>query len=569
MKHIISGNPPLAGELRGFVRRFARDESGIISLQFLWQFPFMLWFGYIAIDVMMHEFERTRLQNTLDRAILAAADLDQTADPESVVRSYFKAAGIENSLTSIEVTEGLNMRKVEATAALSVPTVFLNTQDAGYIKDYDTPYIYNPETGKSDNYKQKGSSLPAHANGAAEESVNNVEISLVVDVSGSMANNGRIDRLHTAASDFIEAVVKESDVGMTTVSVVPYSAVVNIGTTLAPYIPLTNEHAYSTCASFSGSDFNTTALHLSSAYTRVAHFDPWSTDQNATGITSPWCPTGNSLGIMPFGSKVATLQNYVRSLSAGGNTAIDVGMKWGAALLDPSVGSIVNSLAGSSKIDSRVAGRPAAFNDPETLKVIVLMTDGENTSQFDLRNDFKSGNSEMWVDERGNGYPADDRFSVNLSAFNYGTTYFRERFETSDISYRYKTSPDGGTSARRMTNPEVFARWGTQAIAWKFYERPYYDNKAPASAFYNYYYYAYEEKVNAATADARLSSICTTAKANNIVIFTVAFEAPAAGQVALKDCASTESHYFNVNGVEIEEVFSAIGRQINQLRLIQ
>ncbi|NVO24811.1 TadE/TadG family type IV pilus assembly protein [Donghicola mangrovi] len=558
----------LATGLRRYCRSFASDESGIISLQFLWQFPFMLWFGYISIDVMMHEFERTRLQNTLDRAILAAADLDQTGDPETVVRSYFTAAGIENSLTSIIVTEGLNSRKVEATAALSVPTVFLNAEDAGYIKNYDTPYIYDPSTGESNNYKQKGSSLPAHAKGAAEETVNNVEISLVLDVSGSMANNGRIDRLHTAASDFVEAVVKESDVGMTTVSVVPYSAVVNVGTTLSPYIPMTAEHSYSTCASFVNSDFNSTALHLNSAYTRVAHFDPFTNDINSTEIVSPWCPTGNTAGILPYGSSVSSLQSYVQSLTAGGNTAIDVGMKWGAALLDPSVRSIISSLISTGKVDSDAAGRPAAFDDEETLKVIVLMTDGENTSQYDLRDVFKSGNSDIWVDRRGNGYLGDDRFSYNFSAYNSSTTYFRERFKTSDISYRYRSSPDGGSSADRMTYPEAFARWGTQAIAWKFFEQPYYDGKAPVEAFYNQYY-AYEEKVNAAAADARLNTICTVAKNNDIVIFTVAFEAPEAGQIALKNCASTESHYFNVEGVEIEEVFSAIGRQINQLRLIQ
>lgn len=557
-----------AQRAKGFCHRFGRNEDGVISLQFLWQFPFMLWFGYIAIDVMMHEFERTRLQNTLDRAVLAAADLDQEGVPEEVVRSYFRAAGIEDSIDSINVKEGLNLRNVEATATISVPTVFLNATDSGYRNNQDTPYVYDNDAKSLDNFEARGSSLPARATGAAEESVSNVEISLVLDVSGSMANNGRIGRMRTAASEFIDAVIQEGENGMTTVSIVPYSAVVNVGPYLAPSFSMTTEHSYSNCMSFDSSDFNTTAISLSKTYQRVAHFDPFSNDQNSTEIAQPWCPTGLTATLWPIANDTANLKAYINSLQANGNTAIDVGMKWGAGFLDPAFRPVAAKWAGRGWIDGRAASRPAAFDDEDTLKVIVLMTDGENTSQYDLKDYLRSGNSNIWVDERGNTDPRDDRFSYDLSAYNYGTVYFWERLEQYEQKYRYWNSIDGGSNARRMTYPETFARWGTTSMAYKFIERPYYDGRAPIDLFYKYAY-AYEEKVNAAGADSRLNAICTASKNNNIVIFSVAFEAPEAGKNALRNCASTESHFFDVNGVEIEEVFSAIGRQINQLRLVQ
>lgn len=558
----------LAQRAKGFCHRFSRNEDGVISLQFLWQFPFMLWFGYIAIDVMMHEFERTRLQNTLDRAVLAAADLDQEGDPEAVVRSYFRAAGIEDSIDSIKIKEGLNMRNVEATASISVPTVFLRAGDSGYRNNQDTPYVYDNEAKTLDNFEARGSSLPARANGAAEESVSNVEISLVLDISGSMANNGRLGRMRTAASEFVDAVIQEGETGMTTVSIVPYSAVVNVGPYLAPSFPMTTEHTYSHCMSFESSDFNTTAISLDKTYQRVAHFDPFSNDQNSAQITQPWCPTGNTAALWPIANDMANLKSYINSLQAGGNTAIDVGMKWGAGFLDPAFRAIAAQWAGRGWIDGRAATRPAAFDDEDTLKVIVLMTDGENTSQYDLKDYLRSGDSNIWVDERGNSDPYDDRFSYNLSAYNQGTVFFWERLKNYEQKYRYWSSIDGGSNARRMTYQETFARWGTTAMAYKFIERPYYDYRAPIDLFYKYYY-AYEEKVNAAGANARLNAICNAAKDKNIVIFSVAFEAPDGGKNALRSCASTESHFFDVNGVEIEEVFSAIGRQINQLRLVQ
>lgn len=374
--------------------------------------------------------------------------------------------------------------------------------------------------------------------------------------------------MRNAAAEFVDAVIQEGEDGMTTVSIVPYSAVVNVGPSLSPYFPLTDEHTYSHCMSFEADDFKTTAISLQKTYQRVAHFDPFSTDQNATKIEQPWCPEENKSALWPIANQTEWLKAYVNSLEAGGNTAIDIGMKWAAGFLDPAFRPIAAQLAGRGWIDGRAATRPADFDDEDTLKVIVLMTDGENTSQYDLKDYLRSGESNIWVDERGNTSPGDDRFSYNLSDFNRGTVFFWERYEQYDRQYRYRDSIDGGSSARRMTYPETFARWGTTAMAYKFIERPYYDERAPINLFYKYYS-SYEEKVNANEANARLNNICGAAKDNNIVIFSVAFEAPQAGKNALRSCASTESHFFDVNGVEIEEVFSAIGRQINQLRLVQ
>lgn len=555
---------PTAGR---FLRRFFENESGVISLQFLWQFPFMLWFGFIAVDVMMHEYERTRLQNTLDRAILAAADLDQEGDPEEVVKSYFTAAGIEETLKSVEVTQGLNLRRVQATAAIEVPTIFLNAEDAGYRNNDETPYSYDPKNGSTNNFRAKGSLLSASATGTAEESVSNVEVSLVLDVSGSMGSNNRLSRMKSASADFLDAVMKESEEGITSVSVIPYSATVNLGSMLSDKYTLSGEHDYSYCITFGTNAYYDTAISQGDTLQQISHFDPWSSDQNATQISQPWCPTGDTAAIEPFGTSADSLKSAINNLSAFGNTAIDLGMKWGVAMLDPNTRPVTAQLIAQNGVDSRLHARPAAFDDDETLKVVVLMTDGENTSQYDLRRKYKSGYSNIWIDDRNNTNAWDDRFSFNLSAYNHGTVYFWERFEGRDYErYRYQNYPDGGDSAERMTHQEAFARWGTVALAYKFYEQPYYDNRAPYEAFYDQYY-AYEEIANGALANSRLDLICDAAKAENIVIFTVAFEAPDAGKTALRSCASTESHYFDVNGVEIEEVFSAIGRQINQLRL--
>jgi len=62
---------------------------------------------------------------------------------------------------------------------------------------------------------------------------------------------------------------------------------------------------------------------------------------------------------------------------------------------------------------------------------------------------------------------------------------------------------------------------------------------------------------------------CNQAKNNGVVVFTIAFEANNAARNQMRDCASSASHYFNVQGLEISSAFSAIANQINQLRLTQ
>jgi hypothetical protein len=66
-----------------------------------------------------------------------------------------------------------------------------------------------------------------------------------------------------------------------------------------------------------------------------------------------------------------------------------------------------------------------------------------------------------------------------------------------------------------------------------------------------------------------LSNICAAARAKNIVIWSIGFEVSNHGANVMRDCASSPSHFFRVEGVEITEAFSAIARQINQLRLTQ
>jgi hypothetical protein len=79
----------------------------------------------------------------------------------------------------------------------------------------------------------------------------------------------------------------------------------------------------------------------------------------------------------------------------------------------------------------------------------------------------------------------------------------------------------------------------------------------------------YYTKYTANQANSMLSSICSAAKGKGIVIWSVGFEVTDASANIMRSCASSPSHFFRVEGVEITEAFQAIASQINQLRLVQ
>jgi Flp pilus assembly protein TadG len=203
--------------LRRQLTRFYREEDGVMVAFSMLMLLTMLVVGGIGVDIMRYEMDRARLQNTLDRAVLAAADMDQELKADDVVTDYFTKAGLAQYLTGIDVQEGLGSKRVEASAESEFNTFFLK------LMGIDT--------------------LTARANGAAMESIDGLEISLVLDVSGSMNSNSRLTRLKPAARDFVSAILESSETGSVSISVIPYATQVNAGAQILDEMHLTSEHS--------------------------------------------------------------------------------------------------------------------------------------------------------------------------------------------------------------------------------------------------------------------------------------------------------------------------------------
>jgi uncharacterized protein YegL len=468
---------------------FCRKEDGAITIFACFMVFMMLMVCGIAVDLMQNELTRTKVQNTLDRAVLAASEIDQERDPDVVVDDYFAKAGMTEFLDDVKITPGAdlpttNFRIVEATARTR------------------TPALYMSLTGVN--------SLPVYTTGTAEEVIENTEISLVIDISGSMRNNNKIGNLRIAAKEFVSAVLDGNAANTTSLNIVPYAGQVNPGplvfdraggTRFATFVQDEdgNDVVYgetrqdaegnditvpynsmSSCLDLASADFNNINLP-SGGYNQTAHFMNWTI--HAPTMDWGWCPQDNT-AIQYAQNNVTRLHTFIDNIRLHDGTGTQYGMKYGVALLNPTSNSTFQALNAVNLVPDAFTDRPADFTDDETRKIIVLMTDGQITDQYRPINELHPRNGDVALLDRGN-------------------------------------------------------------------------NRADRRSF-----------SNRNTNVANFNSVCEAAKAQGITIYTIAFEAPSSARDQMRDCATSSAYFYTVEGIEISTVFKSIARQINDLRLV-
>ena len=524
---------------RPFLRRFLRTQDGSMIVFGLFTFVLMLAICGMAIDIMRAESSRARLQGTLDRAVLAAAAMNQELPPETVVNDYFAAADLDNFITLIVSDSGFGYRSVHARAEMELDTSFME------ISGVD--------------------SLMARAAGTAEERASKAEISLVLDVSGSMRGS-KATLMKSAAAQFVETVLTGAGDDESYVNVVPYNAQVSLPPDMFDAYNVSVDHDFSYCVTFAESDFEQTAITETQPLTHLSHFQRYGNDEAGwQEIDHPECRVSTDLYIKPFQSNATTLSASINAMPIGGNTASDLGMKWGVALLDPSARPIVKSLITDKMVAAKLDGHPFDYTHPEALKVLVLMTDGVNTTRYDVKEAFKSGPAPIWRD------PESKQTSINLEMIGWplddpSTPWFVGKDTSCKFTQKY--SDPKGDNPYQMTWDEIWNLFPAGEFGTCFFEEL--DKMVEASGeLQEQYTETFEIVANNSTANAQLLKICTAAKNAGIIVFTIGFEAPSSSQSLMEKCASSPAHYYDVDGIEIENAFAGIAQSVQQLKLVQ
>ncbi|MEL7025799.1 MAG: hypothetical protein AAGO57_01030, partial [Pseudomonadota bacterium] len=370
------------------------------------------------------------------------------------------------------------------------------------------------------------------------------------------------------------------------VNVVPYSTQVNAGAALLGQFTHTAEHSYSHCLDFEGTDFDSMTMTPAGSaspktYQLAGHFDPWSgywggtfAEMASNGYTPSWvCRTEPDFEIRPWSNNITDIHTQINNFTARGNTSIDVAVKWGAALLDPSTRDVFTALRGTVVSTDFPVGRPYD-HDPndDVLKFIVVMTDGINTTQYMLRDTYRSGLSGVlrdpdsgrysWPDEEVDDQDGDGNWNEDF--------WLAKNYNVSGGRYWDNTAYDSGTTGNliALTWPELFNEMSLSHRAYSHFYQRYYN----ANHYHDNYWRGNNSPrtgVNAGTKDTRLNNICTQAKNNDVIVFSVGFEVTDASAVVMQNCASSANHFYRVDGTEIEFAFTSIANQINQLKLTQ
>ena len=568
-KHDGTARPTRRLSLAGF----RRDEDGSIIMFSLILFMLMILIGGMAVDLMRFETRRVHVQNTLDSAILAAADLDQSLDPEAVVRDYFTKSGYDPTSVNIVLDEerlgGMELvgRSISASTRINVNTLFMHM--------LDIPVLSTPVAGR------------------ATENVQNVEISLVLDISGSMrwgasdgttVNDNRITRLKEAVRGFARAVLQvecTTDAGgvetctqppttaSTTINIIPYAGHVNPGRDMFSILGGGRWHNWSSCKEITNADFDNADLPRGTPH-QLPHFMIWSID--TTWMNWGWCPQDNA-SILYAENDYDVIENYIDNIRLHDGTATHIGMKYGVALLNPSSRDEFGILADRGIIRNEYRNRPADWED-DVVKYIVLMTDGRTTDQHRPR-----------VPQGGTGQSSPWRTN-----WNYDAIY--DQFVGPSGGLRNNPAvvldgdgisggiPSGMTVS--TTLGDILHRFGSvnrgldlQTAATV--AQGYFDNGGGQTR--RTIYSESGTTHNISTNEGHITAMCNLAKLpvlgpsgeviknDRITVFTISFFAPDAARTLMEICASSPALHFRVQNLNIDSAFQAIAKTINQLRL--
>ncbi len=557
---------------------FRREEGGAMVVFGLTIFVMMLWAGGMAIDFMRFEHDRARVQYTLDRAALAAAALkgpiDEEGEPidcEDVALDYFNKAGLDTTAVNVVGNCSLLTKTVQISARTEVKSLFLNMLGI--------------------------SQMVASGTSTAEESTQDVEISLVLDISGSMGqldNSGtqtKLAALKDAANEFLEALLTLDNADRVSINIIPYNMQVNAGEDVLNQLNVTDEHDYSHCVDFEAEDFQTVeitnevagALSLgeisldaspmgnTNDLQRTGHFDPYYTTINHPNVSSDdgarrqfVCPVSDASRITLMSQDLEKLKGRINSLTSGGNTSIDLGVKWGSYFLNPKAKLVLDHLPDDSENfteggrSTAFSGRPFEYDRDNTLKILVVMTDGINTRQRTLDEDYAEGDSTLWWVPTSNGN------STWLSHYKQrpggNNDYFMSRGDYYEDYFSGRRRHD--SIDEELTWPEVWAMMGVKYFAYYYHYARDWDRDE--------YYDTLDDVMDSVypgEKNTRLNNACTAAKDEDVIVYTIGFEVSDASAIVMENCASAASNFFRVEGQEISEAFGEIANAIQRLKL--
>lgn len=325
----------LMAAARRALRRFAGDERGSIVTTFGYAIVPLMMIGGAAIDLSRATNADAKLQQAADSAMLAIGRNEKSttdvAKLKQLATAHMTAMLPEDydfEVTSITRESG----KISLAATGSVP--------AGISGIFGIEEI-----------DQSAASEVMWGAASEDGTVGRLEVALVLDNTGSMAQYNRMTEMKKAATALLDEL-QTSDPGLVKVSIVPFDTSVRVAT------------SYKTATWFKG-DWWVNWFWKGCLTDRDQPYDVGDAPATSTATKYPaaLCDSNSLATILPLTDSFPDLYGKVNAMSPAGNTNITIGLSWGLTML--------------SAQEPFTQG--AASGTPGLRKIMVLMTDGANT----------------------------------------------------------------------------------------------------------------------------------------------------------------------------------------------
>jgi len=369
------------GSLPGMVRRFRRDQRGNVAMMFgLALVPLMGVVG-VAIDYSRASNARQALNSAIDSAaLMAARDAQKLSDADlrTRINAWIKdnlPPDVKGEYDTATITIDRTARTIKIAAKANVPTTITNL------------------LGKT--------VLPVSSTSQSTWGTNTIELALVLDNTGSMAQNNKMTNLKTASKSLL-TIMKNAAIttDQIRVSIAPFNTQVRIDRALKdePWIrygmtrsvTMTCDKSGKNCktpggvastdptisgCSTNGKGVMTCTETLSKAAWASTEGCIADRDQNydvtdagsyaASNQQYPatWCGQSSLVETMSLTSDWTALSNKIDAMTPVGNTNVTIGAVWGWATL--------------STAAPFTEAKPST--EPRLKKYMILLTDGDNT----------------------------------------------------------------------------------------------------------------------------------------------------------------------------------------------
>jgi Flp pilus assembly protein TadG len=336
-----------------------------------------------AVDMGRVQIVQSRMQNALDAAGLAAGSTVNTTDLNSETSKYFYAnfppGYMGTNINSLSALPNGDNSIINLAVAGTVNTTFMRIFGINEVAVSATSQITRQSKG--------------------------MELVLVIDVTGSMLQSagGSVTKLQaakTASNTLLDVLYGSGNntVPNLWVGLVPFSQAVNIGTGHASWTTA-DTFNWGTTSWYGCVDARETSNRdvtddPPSVATFPKYYSPCDGNNQWYGTNSSRtnCLTGTGLGyrngistsstygpnrycpqpVTPMVAEKSTVSSAINSMAARGNTLVNNGLVWGWRMLSPRWRGLWGG-----QMDAE--GMPLDYDTALMYKVVVLMTDGDNT----------------------------------------------------------------------------------------------------------------------------------------------------------------------------------------------